>query len=173
MSQTIFGAAVPALPDLSDGVDIALGTRFTPAVNGTVSYGRWRFPDTIPHASTQVVFGLYLVSGPTLLASASFPLAATLGAWNQVALTTPVPVTAGTTYAAVVWSPNRYVATSAYPFPVTSGDLTAVTANGWFTTAAGALAFPTTQYTSGYFADVVFDPAAPSTWSYGYDVRVG
>jgi len=175
MAQNLFGSAVPAGGDEADGTDYALGTRFTPGVNGTVTGGRWRFPATIPHATTPVQVGLYRVSDQALLASASFPLGATLGAWNEVTYSSPASVTAGVTYATVIWTPLRYVATPTYAWPVTSGDLTASSSNGWLAVTPGALVFPTTQSgnSASYFADVVFEPAPPPSWTYGFGVRIG
>lgn len=176
MPQNIFGSAVPALGDAADGAtNYAMGTRFTPAVSGTVTHGRWRFPATIPSATVPVEVGLYAVVGASLLGSTSFPLGATLGAWNEVAYSSPISVTAGTEYATVIWTPLRYVATTTYGWPVTSGDLTTSSSNGYLSVNPGALTFPTTLSgnTASYFADVVFEPAAPSTWTYGVAVRFG
>lgn len=175
MAQNLFGSATPSGGDEADGTDYTLGTRFAPAVDGTVTHGRWRFPATIPHATTPVQVGLYRVSDTTLLGSASFPLGATLGAWNEVAFGSPLAVVAGVTYAVAIWTPLRYVATPTYGWPVTSGDLTAGTSNGWLTVSPGALVFPSTisGNTASYFADVVFEPAPASSWSYGFGVRIG
>lgn len=176
MPQNLFGTETPASGDLADGgTNYALGTRFTPDVDGTVTHGRWRFPATIPHASTQVPVGLYRVSDQVLLGSATFPLGATLGAWNEVAYSSAIPVTAGVTYVTTIWTPLRYVANGSYGWPKVSGNLTAGTANGWLTVNPGALAYPVAQsgISANYFADLVFEPAAVSTWTYGFGVRVG
>jgi hypothetical protein len=174
MSESLFGTTAPSLQNEADGVNYALGTRFTPGVNGTISAGKWFFPTTIPDASVQVTIGVYLASGPTLLGSASFPLGATLGAWNTVNFGSPISVTAGTLYAVVIWTPLRYVATTTYSWPATSTNLTATSSNGWLAVSPGALTYPTTVSgnTASYFADVVFDPAV-AAWTYGYDVRIG
>jgi hypothetical protein len=162
MSESLFGSTAPALQNEADGVNYALGTRFTPGVNGTISAGKWFFPTTIPDASVQVQIGVYLASGPTLLGSASFPLGSTLGAWNTVNFGSPISVTGGTLYAVVIWTPLRYVATTTYSWPATSTNLTATSSNGWLAVSPGALTYPTTVSgnTASYFADVVFDPLA-------------
>lgn len=174
MSQNLFGSTTPAGGDEADGIDYALGTRFTPGVSGTVSKGRWYFPVTIPDASIQVQIALYEVAGQTQLGIVSFPLGATLGAWNEVAFSSAIPVTAGLSYAVVIWTPLRYVATPTYSWPATSTDLTAGSSNGWLAASPGAMAFPTTVSgnTASYFADVVFDPTT-SSWTYGYAAQVG
>lgn len=163
MTESLFGNAIPSTADAADGTtNYVLGTRFTPAVAGVIPAGRWRFPNTIPSPTVPVQIGVYRVGDQALLGSASFPLAATLGAWNEVNFPAPIPVSAGVQYAVAVWTPLRYVATPNYPWPATSANLTAPAANGWLTANPGALAFPVTQSGNAatYFADVVFTPTA-------------
>jgi hypothetical protein len=109
MSESLFGTATPVNQNEADGAtNYALGTRFTPGVNGSISAGKWWFPTT-------------------------------------------------------------------YSWPATSANLTATSSNGWLAVNPGALTYPTTisGNTATYFADVVFDPTPTSTWSYGYDVKIG
>lgn len=162
MTETLFGDTAPATTDAADGAtNYALGTRWTPAVDGTVTHGRWRFPNTVPSATAPVQIGVYRVSDGVLLGSVSFPLAVVLGAWNEVTFPSPIPVVAGVAYAVAIWTPQRYVYTPTYPWPATSANLTAGAANGWLRSAPDALAFPDVQSSNSanYFADVVFEPA--------------
>lgn len=157
--STIFGGDVPVNLDNVDGdANYALGTRFTPAVAGQITHGRWHFPNTTPSATEPVLFGLYRVSDAALLGSVAFPLDATMGRWNEVPLPTPIDVEADVEYAAVIWTPLRYVNTSGYPWPVTSEGLTTAASNGWFASNPGGLANPgvLSGNASSYFADVVF-----------------
>jgi hypothetical protein len=161
--STLFGTTTPTITDASDAVDYNLGTRFTPAVAGTATYGRWWFPTTIPDAAVPVSIGIYRVSDQTLLGSATFPLGATLGAWNEVVFSPPIPLAAGVEYVVTAWTPDRYVATVGYTWPFTSGDVTASASNGWLRNSADALAFPDVVSGNGaaYFADLVFHPDPP------------
>lgn len=159
---------MPALTDASDGTPYTLATLFTPAVAGTVTHIRWRFPDTLP--SAPAVGALYSwtsdVAG-TELGRATFasPVA---GTWNTVALPSPVAVQAAGFYYAAVWTPDRYVATSGFftDHTVTSGNLTAPAddtitprRNGRFNDLGVEPNFPDTQFNGGgYFADVLFEP---------------
>lgn len=169
MAESIFTDQTPALTDANDNTAYTLATLWTPAVDGTVTHGRWRFPGTLP--SQPVVFALYRRDSDAAgeeLARATFtdPVA---GAWNTVALAAPEPVTAGDYYYAAVWTSNRYVATGGFftGTSVTSGNLTAPAddtviprRNGRFNDFGTEPNFPDTQFDGGcYFADIVFEPS--------------
>lgn len=159
MTETLFGATVPSLVNEADGIPYALGTRFTTNASGTITHGRWYFPTTIPDPSVQVQIGLFSVASPgTPLATATFPLGSTLGAWNQVAFGTPVAITTGITYEISVWTPLRYVATSGFGYPISGTNLTAPSPNGYFTANTPVLVMAATNSGASYFADVVFEP---------------
>ncbi|SNY29027.1 DUF4082 domain-containing protein [Paractinoplanes atraurantiacus] len=156
MAESLFGTATPAVVNATDSVAYSMGTQFVPAVDGTITHGRWRFPTT---ALVGVTIGVFQVAGTVTLGTKAFssPVA---GAWNEVAFDTPIPVTAGTAYRVAIWTPSHYTATTSYPWPVNSGNLTAPNTNGWFITGP-SLVMPTTQSgnSASYFADVVFEPA--------------
>lgn len=160
MSENLFGTETPALTDNSDGVDYALGVRFTASADGQITHGRWRSPETVQNNGA--TFGLYKVSDQSLLASKDFG-SVTLGDWNSLALDTPVDITADTTYAAVVWISSHYCATTGYTWPHTSGSLTAIADNGWLTSSPGALAFPSTESgnAANFFVDIEFTASTP------------
>lgn len=160
MAQNLFGTETPAIADASDAAEYVLATRFTPGVAGAITHGRWHFPTNAQPGDAPVQVGIYRVSDQVLLGSATFPAFPTLGAWNQVAFSSPIAVSAGATYAVAIYLAGRYVATTGYPWPKTSGDLTAGSANGWLASASGGLTWPGSQSgnAASYFADVVFEP---------------
>ena len=166
MTDTIFTVQTPGNPNENDGVDIVMGTVFTPAVNGTVTGIRWYFPVT-PIVGT-VIGALYTWTSDAsgaLLEQANFvaPVAAT---WNVVAINQAV--TAGNYYIAVVYSPNRYVVSGGFfnGTTITNGALTAPADdniiprhNGKFAQNVGGLTFPGSFFNgNNFFADVTFEP---------------
>jgi hypothetical protein len=151
-AQTIFGSDAPAHPSDPDTANVELGTRFTAAVNGSVSEVRF-FKGT---GNTGTHIGrLYGPSG-AVLGSVTFTGESASG-WQHAALATPVPVTAGTIYTVSYTAPvGRYAGDNNYSFPKVTGQLTAL--SGVYKYGGG---FPTaTWQASNYFVDVAFVPAA-------------
>jgi hypothetical protein len=157
MSSTLFGAAVPSILNADDGNTYVLGTDFTPNIDGTITHARRYFPTT-PQAG--VSMGLYRVGDQALLGSVNFADGLAAG-WQQVAFASPISVTAGVQYQITYFTPSKYVATSAYGFPFTSGDLSALAApNGVFNASIPSLQFASGNLSgTAVFADVVFEPA--------------
>jgi hypothetical protein len=160
MAETIFGVETPATTDAADGVSYTMGTRFTVAVAGTATHGRWFFPTNTPSATIPVEMGIFRNTDQALLGSVQFGLLPTLGAWNQVAFSSPIALATGIEYTIYFWTPLRYVASSPYAWPKTSGNLTtASTVAGRFAESPGGRVFPTNSFNNGnYFADLVFEP---------------
>lgn len=163
MAESIFTVQTPANADEDDGVQLTLGTRFVPAVNGTITAIRWFFPAS-PTAGT-INGRLYTWVSNTvgvLLANADF-VAPTPGTWNTTAVS--VPVTAGTPYVTAVYTPlGEYVSTgSLFASAITNGNLTATAdtpteENGKFVAGNG---YPDDSFNgNGYFVDVVFEAAS-------------
>ncbi|MGO4833173.1 DUF4082 domain-containing protein, partial [Rhizobiaceae sp. 2RAB30] len=107
------------------------------------------------------ILDLWSATG-TKLASATFSNTTATG-WQTVQLTTPVTITANTTYVASYHTNGAYVARSNFfTSAVTSGALTApASGNGVYayggTSSAGV--FPTSSFNAtNYYADVVFRP---------------
>lgn len=172
MASTLFGSAVPAILNADDGNTYVLGTAFTPDVDGTITHLRRYFPTTGQAGVSQ---GLYRDSDQALIGSVSWPDGTAAG-WQQMALASPVAVTAGQTYQTTYFTPSKYTATAAYGFPFTSGDLTAIAANGKFNASVPALQFATGSLSgTAVFADVVFEPdgAVPGVTPDGLAVPVG
>jgi hypothetical protein len=163
VAESIFTVQTPANADEDDGVELTLGTRFVPAVNGTITAIRWFFPAS-PTVGT-ITGRLYSWTSNTvgtLLGSNNF-VAPTPGAWNTTAVS--VPVTAGQPYVTAVYTPlGEYVSTSAlFASAIINGNLTATAdtpteENGKF--IAGN-AYPNDSFNgNGYFVDVVFEAAS-------------
>jgi hypothetical protein len=156
VAENLFGTEVPATVNNNDSTPYTLGTRFTPQANGQITHIRWRVPDSAP--SGNVTMGLYRNSDSVLLSSTTVSVAAAAGTWTQVALPSPVSVTSGAAYTAVVFTPDRYVSTNAYAWPKNNGaNLISANPGGWYN-GNFAIAFPNDNFGgANYFADVVFE----------------
>jgi VCBS repeat-containing protein len=162
-SVSLFTASnTPAQTNLNDGTPLEVGMKFTASTAGQITALKfYRSPgDTGPD-----LLDLWSATG-TNLASATFTNTAASG-WQTVNLTTPVNITANTTYIASYHTSGAYVATdNFFTSAVTSGQLTAPSSassggNGVYayggTNTAGL--FPTNTFASAnYWADVVFKP---------------
>lgn len=165
MSESIFTVQTPANPDENDGVQLTLGTRFVPAVNGTVTAIRWFFPATpIVGAVNGRLYSWVSDTVGVLLGSADFT-APVAGTWNTAAVN--IPVIAGQPYVTAVHTPNRYVSTGAlFASAIVNGNLTATAdapgaKNGKFIAAD---AYPDNSFNgNGYFVDVVFTASVAPT----------
>ena len=158
---SIFGNATPSTVDSGDTSGVNLGVAFTTDTSGYVT--GVRFYKAAANTGTHVG-SLWSATG-ALLAQATFTNETASG-WQQVSFSSPVPVTAGTTYVASYFDPNgHYSATSnglagmvstppLYALPNSS------TANGTY--AYGSTpTFPTNSYNAtNYWVDVVFSPVA-------------
>jgi uncharacterized repeat protein (TIGR01451 family) len=90
----------------------------------------------------------------TKLAEATFT--ETASGWQQVNFSSPVPVTASTTYVASYFAPDgKYFATKSWPYPSSNPPLTANL--GFYHYPPPS--FPDTPAVANYWADVVFQPA--------------
>ncbi len=167
LSYTVFPAStVPTSTLQNDNeptVGMEIGMRFRADVDGTVTALRYYKPA----GATGVHVGNLWTNGGTLLATQAFT-GETASGWQEVTLTTPVPVAAGTTYLVSYFT--------------SSGDYTGVNhvfdqqvgttlvhgladgfdgANGIYLYTA-ASAFPTQTFlSSSYYADLRFVPDVP------------
>jgi hypothetical protein len=157
---TIWGAsAVPGTQDSGEGAPIELGLKFRADVDGVVT--GVRFYKSALNTGTHV--GNLWSSSGTLLASAVFTNESGSG-WQQVNFTTPVSISAGTTYIASYFTPIGHYAFDASYFSAAGVDNSPLHAlangvdggNGVFV-YSGTSAFPTSTYSSSnYWVDVVF-----------------
>lgn len=162
MTDNLFGVEVPG-GSFNQSGGITVGTRFTPAVDGSATHGKWYFPGTGQPGAVQVRIGIHRNSDQVLLGSVLFSASPTLSAWNTVAFTTPIALTAGVDYTISVWVAEIYVATTGYSWPKVSGNLTSHNPAGYFS-AGGSIQYPNGIFgTPSYFADILFEPAGGPT----------
>jgi hypothetical protein len=158
-AQTLFStSATPATVTVSDNNSVELGVKFQASMNGTIT--GIRFYKGPQNTGTHVA-DLWTATG-TLLASATFTNEGTSG-WQQVDFSSPVAITAGTTYVASYHTNGDYSADNNYFAAAhTNGSLTALASStsggdGVYAYGTGAL-FPTNTYNAGnYWVDVVFE----------------
>jgi hypothetical protein len=99
-------------------------------------------------------------SGGTLLASGTFT-GETASGWQELDFSSPVAVTAGTTYVASYFSSTGYPAYTAQGLAsaVTNGPLTALAGGGVYAYGSSNT-FPTNTYNNNnYWVDVVYSPS--------------
>ena len=172
---SIWGNATPATADSGDTNATEVGVKFTSDAAGTIS--GIRFWKTSLNTGTHVG-SLWTASG-TLLASATFS-GETSSGWQQVNFSTPVSISANTTYVAGYFAPKgHYSSTSNYFFspPPAGGNILDSPPlhvpggrgngpdglNGVYAYAPSST-FPSNGYHGEqYWVDVVFNPAASPT----------
>ena len=156
--SSLFGQSTPDVASANDSGAVELGTKFTPTLDGSVT--QLRFYKGIGNTG-QHVGSLWTASG-TLLGRVTFEDETATG-WQVATLTSPVPVTAGSTYVASYFAPaGHYAATfSFFTQAYTSGPLTAPSGdNGVYVYASGG-GFPTRSWGStNYYVDVTFRPGS-------------
>lgn len=144
----------------TDPTPIEAGVKFRPLVNGTITGVRFYKGalNTGSHA------GHLWSSTGTQLASVTFSGETATG-WQTAAFTTPVAVTAGTTYVVSYTAPSGHISYTSNYFDIagiTSQYLTALATgvdgnNGVFSTTTGA--FPTSSFSNtNYWVDATFIP---------------
>lgn len=154
-AQSLFGTNdTPSVINSGDSGSVELGVKFTASADGLITGIRfYKGPsNTGPH-----VADLWSSTG-TLLATATFTSESASG-WQEVDFSTPVAITAGTTYVASYHTSGNYSASANYfTSALTNGELTAPSANdGVYAYGSGNI-FPTNTYKStNYWVDVVFD----------------
>jgi hypothetical protein len=160
--DTIFDFATPAVTDAGDPSSIELGLKFTSAVNGSVT--GIRFYKAATNTGTHI--GSLWTAEGTLLSSATFT-SETASGWQDVTFSTPVTITAGSTYVAGYFAPNgHYSATGAafssagFENPPLEALANGIGVNGVYAYSATST-FPSNSYNAtNYWVDVLF--AAPA-----------
>lgn len=154
-ATSLFDGLVPATAAVNDPDAIELGTVFTPSQNGTVTAVKFYkgTGNTGTHTGS-----IWSADGTTRLAQVAFTRETATG-WQSATFSTPVAVTAGTSYVVSYYAPNgRYSATPNYfATPRVVGPLTAPAGNnGRYRYGTGG-GFPNGSWNStNYFVDVVF-----------------
>ncbi|MGY4594544.1 hypothetical protein ACVWXL_002290 [Bradyrhizobium sp. GM22.5] len=147
----------PSVVTASDPHSVELGMKFQASTGGDIT--GLRFYKGPSNTGTHVA-DLWSSTG-TLLATATFSTETTSG-WQQVNFSTPVTITAGTTYIASYHTAGNYSADpNLFANSVTNGPLTAPSSassggNGVYAYGTGSL-FPTNTFNStSYGVDVLF-----------------
>ncbi len=162
---TIFGSQVPAVADSGDSGSVNVGTAFTTDTSGYVT--GMRFYKASTNTGTHV--GSLWSAGGTLLAQATFT-GETASGWEQVSFSTPVAVTAGTTYVVSYLAPNGHYAQTlnALTTPADGPPLYALASanapngNGVFTYAS-TTSFPVNNFeATNYWVDPVYTQTLPA-----------
>ncbi|MBZ6077735.1 DUF4082 domain-containing protein, partial [Microvirga puerhi] len=157
-------SATPAILSSTDTGSVELGMKFQASTNGTVSGIKYYkgSGDTGTHT------GKLWTSTGSLLGSVTFQNETASG-WQTATFSSPVSITAGTTYVVSYHSNGRYAATSNYfTNPTTNGPLTAPASsssggNGIYAYGSSSV-FPSNSYqASNYWVDVLFNPSTGST----------
>jgi hypothetical protein len=153
------GAATPTTADQADGGSVELGVKFRSDTNGSVT--GLRFYKGPRNGGTHV--GSLWTSGGTLLASATFTNETASG-WQQVSFSSPVSISANTTYVASYHAPGGQYAIDATYFTSSGVDNAPLHAlqsgvdggNGAYVYTSSTT-FPNNTYIgSNYWVDVVF-----------------
>ena len=137
-----------------------LGVRFQASSSGDITGVRfYKEPD-----DTGAHTGSLWSSTGTLLASGTFS-GETASGWQELDFSSPVAVTAGTTYVASYFSSTGYPAYTAQGLAsaVTNGPLTALAGGGVYAYGSSNT-FPSNTYNNNnYWVDVVYSPSSGST----------
>ena len=156
---------MPGTPAESDGNAVELGVKFRADTAGFIT--GLRFYKGAGNTGTHI--GNLWTNTGTRLATATFTGETATG-WQQVNFTSPVAVTANTTYVASYFAPNGHYAYDANFFAsngVTNSPLRALAdgengANGVY--RYGSSGFPDSTFQSAnYWVDVVFNQTAADT----------
>jgi hypothetical protein len=145
--------APSGVTDTTDGSPVELGVKFTASQNGSITGIRfYKVPD-----NTGTHTGELWSSTGTLLASGTFSNESTQG-WEQLNFSSPVSITAGTTYVASYHTNAAHYATTpnGLASAVTSGPLTALASGGVYAYGP-ASTFPSNSVNGmNYWVDVVY-----------------
>jgi hypothetical protein len=139
--------------DVHDTQPVNVGLQFQASTSGHIT--GIRFYKEVDNTGTHT--GTLWSSSGSLLATGTFTNETASG-WQELDFTTPVAVTAGTTYvASYATSTGHYAVTSnGLASAVTNGPLTALANGGVYTYGSGNL-FPTNSFNaSNYWVDVVY-----------------
>ena len=154
-AQSLFGTNdTPNVANSGDTNSVEVGVKFTASANGLIT--GLRFYKGSSNTGSHVA-DLWSSTG-TLLATATFTNETASG-WQEVNFSTPVVITAGTTYVASYHTNGNYSDNLNYfTNSLTNGELTAPgTINGLYAYGSGSI-FPTNTYNStNYWVDVVYN----------------
>ena len=160
---SLFGNTAPSTPDSGDVSGVELGVRFTADTDGYVTGVRFYKSS----ANTGTHTGSLWTSSGQILVTGTFT-GETSSGWQTLVFSSPVAVTANTTYVVGYWAPTGhysadldffyYKTLDASPLhaPTTTPDGSSV--NGVFSTQQS---FPSsTFHATNYYVDALFSPSA-------------
>ena len=160
-ADTIFDFATPSTIDAGDPASGNLGVKFTADTSGVVT--GIRFYKSAANTGTHV--GSLWSSSGQLLASVTFANESATG-WQTALFSSPVAVTAGTTYVASYFAPNGHYSYTASQFTSEFDNLplTALangsSPNGLFNYASTS-SFPSESFNAtNYWVDALFQPGS-------------
>ena len=161
--DTIFDfTGTPQIIDSGDTSSIELGVKFTADSAGSIT--GIRFYKAAANTGTHI--GSLWSTGGTLLAQATFTGESASG-WQTVTFSSPVAITAGTTYVAGYFAPAGHYSSTVNGFgagadnPPLHAIANGTSANGVYA-YNGSSTFPTNTYNStNYWVDVLYAPAPP------------
>jgi hypothetical protein len=165
---TIFTNQTPPAPAAQD-VALELGVQFRSSISGFIT--GVRFYKGTGSTNGADVGELYSGTG-TRLAQANFGTESASG-WQTVIFSTPIAVTAGTTYVAAYYNPTGWYAAddNGLATAITNGNLTALANGGVYKPGSGPV-FPTLTFaSSNYFVDPIFSTLDPSTENLTWDAN--
>jgi len=156
-------ATTPSVVDSGDGNSVTVGTKFRADFDGFVS--GVRFYKASANTGTHIG-GLWSSSG-ALLASATFANETTSG-WQQVSFSTPVAITANTTYIISYFAPvghyssdSAYFATSGVDDPPIHLLATGVDGPNGVYVYSSTNSFPNSSFNAtNYWVDVLYNTAS-------------
>lgn len=158
--------STPALPDLDNGGLLTVGTLFSLSMNAPILGVQWRVPNTLPASGSPDSQIALWTSGGALLDFANVTWTAPMaGTYQSFYFSVPFAGIGGTSYMASMFTRNRYVATTNYTWPQTTGIITADANNGWFFAGAG---FPVTQSGNAatYYVSPIVQVGSPRNSSF-------
>jgi hypothetical protein len=156
--DTIFDfSGTPARIDAGDAQSIELGVKFTADVSGSIT--GIRFYKAATNTGTHT--GSLWTAGGQRLAQVTFPNETASG-WQEADVSTPVAITAGTTYIASYFAPNGHYSStsgqlaSGVDNPPLHAVANSTNANGVYAYGATST-FPNSSFNaSNYWVDVLF-----------------
>ena len=152
IGQSLFSSQIPNRTDVADGLSYEMGVKFRSDVSGRILAVRyWK-----PHGETGAHTGRIWAADGTLLGSVEFTNE-TDGGWQQARLSTPLPISANTTYVVSVNANSHYPFSGGFlvnSFRSRNLSTTADGSNGVFGNTG---LFPTRSFNNAnYFRDVSF-----------------
>lgn len=139
--QFLIWPGYPTNQNNDSGLLLTLGTRFTISQNAPATGVQIRIPAVLPSGPSPAAVGIWnILDETTPLASAQFEWSSFVGQENTfqiIPLAAPLNLVTGQTYVASVQTFERWAGTPAYPFPLSTGIITATSPNGWVRVGAG------------------------------------